>query len=106
MGLESEIIFFPGNIFEYEKFCGYEVEIIDTKKRDKGVIFQCLSDKEKNFHIKDITLRNYLLENKIEAIVSATFGFDRTRKGNWAGSYTSTFEWYYGIPIRKKLNRK
>ena len=79
----SQIIYFPGNVEEYEKFRGYKVEIMDTEGCDKGVT-------ARDLFIRYIGERkeivDNLLNNDLEALVNLVQLNDAT----------------YGLPVRKK----
>lgn len=89
----SEVSFFPGSLEEYQKMVNYEVEIIDTGARDKGIKFleylsnnpcQCIATKE---------IQGHLVTQGIEAIVNCAY---RNAVGR------QELGVYYGLPVRKK----
>lgn len=86
------VVLFPGTIKEYELFRGYEVEIINTLRKDKGVTFI-------NEKMKDKELACHLAQEGIEAIVNATVSYT-TAGGGGIGSKDQ-----YGLPVRRRKER-
>lgn len=98
----SSIAIFPGSVAEYQAFRGgYEVEIIDTGRRDKGIFLVAEQDNFKlHFREKEWELRNHVVDNGIEAIVNAHYWYIRAGEtGHLVNSG------YYGLPVRKKKER-
>ena len=93
--LKVNTILFPGNIKEYEKFKGYNVEIVDTERPDKGMSLDLAILETDNLR----TINSYkeqheffgkMLAKGMEALVNLTF-----ESRNEACSIP------YGLPIRK-----
>jgi hypothetical protein len=93
--VEKRIVVFPGSIAEYETSKDYTVEIIDTLKRNKGIL---LNSKDKQIETGGNTeFRDYLIDQGIEAIVNATTVVDPGVDAVINAFYN------YGLPVRKKL---
>lgn len=83
--LLKKLVLFPGSLQEYGDFTGYDVEVVDTGRRNKGVIFE--------YYGKDADFLISLMETGgVEALVNASFKF------RWA----SRFNEAYGLPVRRK----
>ena len=94
----NRIIVFPGSVVEYQAFRGYEVEIIDTERKDKGIFLVAELDNFKlHFREKERELRNHLVDNGIEAMVNAHYWYIRAGE---TGHLVNAG--YYGLPVRKK----
>src|SRR3989338_10203832 len=107
----NKIILFPGSVREYEGSKGYEVEIIDTERRNKGVMFISESEYDEDTdegisgydtkscpHEQDCDLVKELIEKGLEALVNVQHSV----------SENSDFKvhHFYGLPIRKKTVTK
>lgn len=93
----KQIIAFPGSLAEYERLKSYDVEIIDTQKRDKGVML-CLGE-ERIVIGRHNEFRDYLIDQGIEAIVNAVAFVN---PGVDAVINTTI---HYGLPVRKKVQK-
>lgn len=90
------IIIWPESKSEYQIFKGYEVEVVDTGREDKGVYIRAANRAE----ISNLELRNHLMYNGVEAIVNAQYWYAEVGKRvDFVG------EGYYGLPVRKKKER-
>ncbi len=86
-----QVKFFNGTKEEYEKTAGYEVDVIDTQKRDRDVVFRDNPDSWRGTLHKDIPVRcvgdvhfkDYLVSKGVEALVGCTLmpGRCTTRHG-------------------------
>lgn len=100
------IIIWPESKREYETFQGYEVEVVDTRKPDKGVYVDKGTYPYKGSYINgdmgiwDTELRNHLIDNGVEALVNAQYW--KISAGE-AGDVRS--EGYYGLPVRRKREK-
>ncbi len=102
-----KIILFPGSVQEYEKFKGYEVEIYDTGKSNKGLVYEDLIS-FKDVHVSDLERLEQiekLIENGVEALVNINFKV--IGGGQWSpnGTICAGGGNYYGLPVRKKNKR-
>ena len=89
----EKLMLFPGSISDYEHFRGdYGVEVIDTKKGDKGVIVNY--SMSSGLYIADRDLRYHLVDEGIEAIVNTNISHSSSNGGARIV--------YYGLPVRKK----
>lgn len=89
----SQVVFTPEGKSEYERRVGYEVDVIDTSNRNKGVVF-LKQDSYRDFEfLGDLKLKKTLAEAGIEALVNANLSF--------YGEYGDNF-YYYGLPVAKK----
>lgn len=97
----GRITVFPGSVAEYQTFRGYEVEIIDTERKDKGTFLVAERDNFKlHFREKERELRNHLIDQSIEALVNAHYWYIRAGE---TGQLVNSG--YYGLPVRKKKER-
>lgn len=81
------IILFPGSVQEYERFRGYEVEIVDTQNlQDKGVRYGYLFDdalQDSENRINNRRLAKLLIQDNVEALVNVSSSI-------------------YGLPVKRK----
>ena len=86
----SRVRFFPGSLKEYKDYVGYPVSIIDLQKRDLGIEFTIRYITGKVISPLSVSDKRLLIDNGIEALVNC-----------------SRFpEYYYGLPVAKKKNKK
>ena len=88
----KHIVFFPGNQQEYESFVGHKVEIIDTKRRNKGIYGWEVTGLE-GCAPRDTTrdIMDFLANERVEALINVSHD-------NYP--YTK-LEHLYGLPVRK-----
>ncbi len=101
-----KIVLFPGSVAEYEAFRGYKVEIVDTKRIDKGINVDELEigdysspySLDKRVIERRKTCREfieYFLSQGVEALVNVRV----VGKNVYLGDINSK---KYGLPVRKK----
>jgi len=83
---EEVVTLFPGSIEEYEKFKGYQVEIVDTGGKNKGIVWERHGSSDR------CLLFQLINDDGVEALVNAS------RTMYHANSPAS----FYGLPVRKK----
>jgi len=83
--LLGRVALFPGSVEEYQKFRGYEVEVVDTGGIDKGASFSNYNDRQ--------LLLNLVDKEGVEALVN----FDPDKSGHYRFGG-------YGLPVRRKSN--
>ena len=102
----NKLIIFPGSVVEYEKFKGYEVEICNNGRLDKGIDFNELTKSipptidrvdQAKAHISFLEL---LLNERIEALVNVNFITYCSPENS--GPYNFVRSKTYGLPVRKK----
>lgn len=84
--LLERLILFPGSVEEYSTFRGYNVEVVDTERRDKGVSYDDHSDRS--------LIASLIYKKGVEALVNISFKA-------W-GDQWSTNTYLYGLPVRKQ----
>ncbi len=87
----KNISLFPGSVKEYEKFKGYEVEIIDTKSPDKSFF-------PFDYRYSELSIYESLLDQGLEAIVNLRYKATPAAGESLGGSSP------YGLPVRKARN--
>ena len=88
----EKIILFPGNVTEYEKFKGYEVEILDTGQTDKSIYpFDCCFKENKG-----LNLYKKMLDSGLEAIVNLRYKTFPSKDEKCPGRSE-----LYGLPVKK-----
>ena len=92
-GQLSKVRFFPGPIELYQSFFGYEVEVIDTGTRDKGVVFEALDNGPWQCHAS-FESKKRLVEAGIEALIECSYTL--------GGNNLVRFHNKYGLPVAKK----
>jgi len=102
----ENVTFFQGNLEEYEKWRGYECEILAPSFSEKGVYFpESIESYEMHNGKKPWTLNKRLLEVKdfcekgMEAIVNVNYV---VRVHGFVDGGTGSDEHRVGLPIRKK----
>lgn len=91
----ERVIFTPESKSEYEKRVGYAVEVIETEKRNKGILFH--AELGEYCLVGGFGLKKRLVEAGIEAIVETNYshtiiGFEYRHR-------------FYGLPVAKKERR-
>lgn len=87
--LLKRLILFPGSVEEYANFRGYDVEVVDTERPDKGV-FLPYTDRE----IHRELVASLIEQKGIEALVNVSFR-------PWGNQYCTASD-LYGLPVRRK----
>jgi len=88
----SKVVFWPGSINSYIDFVGYDVKVIDTNKKNKGVLFGCTDDDPFKC-LESPKLKDYLVKSGIEAIVECNF----SQTANNLLCYSNI----YGLPVKR-----
>ncbi len=85
----DKIVFFPGDLGEYESFVGYRVNVVDTVERNKAVRFR-EDGLRRNYEVYgDIDFKRHLVGQKVEALVNCGYANE------------SNFLIVYGLPVAK-----
>lgn len=79
--LLERLILFPGSVEEYANFRGYDVEMVDTERPDKGV-FLSYNDEDMIVSLMD--------KKGVEALVNISYSGD------------SLYANAYGLPVKRK----
>jgi len=91
----AQVVFTPESKDDYEKRVGYAVEVIETSKMNKGVIFRMGVDDPYYLLWGDLELKRRLVEARIEAIVATNYSYN-------SAYCAPTSHQFYGLPVAKK----
>lgn len=90
----AEVRFFPGSQTEYEAHVGYQVKIIDTGRRNLGVIFG-MTNEDFDYHLFDgFNFKKKLVDEGIEAVINCNYSL--------GGNNIRLYHRRYGLPVAKR----
>ncbi len=92
----NSLTLFPGDLVEYERFVGYECEIIDTGESEKFIEW---SGRGKNnpFKYKTKEIQDKMYEADIEALIYYSGSYQPRNSGSVHN--------HIGVPVRKKTSK-
>lgn len=87
----DSLALFPGDLAEYERFVGYECEIIDTQRRKKFIRWAGTLGP---FYDYDLEFQKRMFEEGVEALIHYSVETDWGSKS------------YLGVPVKRKGKEK